>query len=94
LAIDQAARSLNSWRLSNCALVVTLEPCTMCIGAIRLARIASIIYGAEEPKTGACGSIYDLSINDSWGAPTPRVIRGVMREECQTLLSDFFQKLR
>ncbi len=94
LAINQATNFIGNWRLENCALVVTLEPCTMCIGAIRLARIPVLIFGADEPKTGACGSIYDLSTNNSWGAQPPRVIRGVLKEECQVLLSDFFKKLR
>ena len=72
---------------------MTLEPCTMCLGAIRLARIPTIVFGAGDSKQGAVGSLFDLSLDDRLG-PLPRVIRNVQREECEALLKDFFKSLR
>ena len=93
LAIREAARQMKSWRLTETTLYVTLEPCTMCIGAIVLARIPRLVFGALDPKAGACGSIMDIP-------PEPRlnhrvdVIGGVCAEESQALLQDFFRELR
>ncbi|NDC39037.1 MAG: nucleoside deaminase [Proteobacteria bacterium] len=93
LAMQQASSTLSNWRLNNAVLCVTLEPCTMCIGALRLSRIGTIIFGAEDPRMGAVGSLYDLSIDDRLGAP-PRVIRGIREAQCRTQLSSFFEELR
>lgn len=92
-AITEASRQLGGWRLSEAILCVTLEPCTMCLGAIRLARIPTLVFGAGDSKQGAVGSLFDLSLDDRLG-PLPRVIRNVQREECEALLKDFFKSLR
>jgi tRNA(adenine34) deaminase len=92
-AIREASKKLGSWRLNDCIMCVTLEPCTMCLGAIRLARIPVIIFGAGDSAQGAVGSLYDLSLDDRLGTP-PRVIRNVKAEECQALLKKFFSSLR
>ncbi|ULA60016.1 MAG: tRNA-specific adenosine deaminase [Nitrospira sp.] len=93
LAIREAARQTNSWRLTESTLYVTLEPCTMCIGAIVLARIPRLVFGALDPKAGACGSIMDIP-------PEPKlnhhvdVVGGLCAEESQALLQEFFRGLR
>lgn len=92
-AIHSASKYLNSWRLNECIMCVTLEPCTMCLGAIRLARIPIIIFGTGDSQQGAVGSLYDLSLDDRLGTP-PRVIRNVKASECQDLLREFFTSLR
>ncbi|MDU4570329.1 nucleoside deaminase [Corynebacterium sp.] len=93
-AIRQAVRVYgDGWRLSGCELVVTLEPCAMCAGALQAARVSSVVFGAFEPKTGACGSLIDVL-----RAPTapfaPQVRGGVLEEECAMLLRNFFGDLR
>ena len=92
-AITEASKHLGGWRLSESILCVTLEPCTMCLGAIRLARIPTIVFGAGDSKQGAVGSLYDLSLDERLGPP-PRVIRNVNRDACEMLLKDFFKTLR
>jgi tRNA(adenine34) deaminase len=92
-AITAATKILNNWRLTESVLCVTLEPCTMCLGAIRLARIPTIIFGAGDSKQGAVGSLYDLSQDTRLGAAV-RVIRGIRSAECESLLRDFFQRSR
>lgn len=89
VAIRQAARSLGSWRLTGLTLVVTLEPCTMCAGAITAARIARLVYGAEDPKAGAVGSLWDV-LRDTRLNHRPEVIGGVLAEDCGAVLRDFF----
>jgi len=93
LAIQKACSHLNSWRLDNCDLYVTLEPCPMCAGAIINARIKSVYFGAFDPKGGACGSVVDLFWKGSFNH-SPVVYSGIMEEECETLLKEFFSKLR
>lgn len=91
-AIGEACRTLGGWRLWQCTLYVTLEPCPMCAGAIVNARIPRVVYGAGDAKCGAVGSVcalFDMGFNHH-----PRVERGLMEEECGQLLTDFFQKLR
>lgn len=91
-AIDQACRTLGGWRLWECTLYVTLEPCPMCAGAILNARIPRIVYGAADPKAGFCGSVanlFSMEVNHH-----PQVVAGVREEECAALLTDFFQQLR
>jgi tRNA(adenine34) deaminase len=88
-AITMASRSLGNWRLSECVLCVTLEPCTMCLGAIRLARIPTLIFGAGDSKQGAVGSLYDLSQDERMGRGL-RVISGINATECEERLETFF----
>ena len=93
LAIRHASLVTGNWRLDDCTLCVTLEPCSMCIGAIRLARIPLIIFGASDPSMGAVGSLYDLSQDDRLG-PVPRVISGIRSEESAQLIQGFFRSRR
>jgi tRNA(adenine34) deaminase len=92
-AIRNAALYCKTWRLTDCIICVTLEPCTMCLGAIRLARIPTLVFGAGDSKQGAVGSLYDLSEDPRLGPPV-RVIGGVRSRECQKILSDFFKAKR
>lgn len=93
LVIKEASRKLARWRLEGCSLVVTLEPCPMCMTAVSLARIENIFFGTSDPRLGACGSIFDLSCHP--GFPHhPKVISGVLETECSSLLKSFFEKLR
>jgi len=93
IAIRKAARKLGSWRLLDCILYVTLEPCTMCMGAIILARIPTLVFGCFDPKGGAAGSLYDLS-NDPRLNHQVALQPQVMESECSGLLSSFFASLR
>ena len=91
-AIADACAELGGWRLWDCTLYVTLEPCPMCAGAIINARIPRVVYGASDKKAGSCGSVCNLfSMNYNHH---PQVVSGVMEEECAALLKDFFEKLR
>jgi tRNA(adenine34) deaminase len=92
-AMRQAAAHLGNYRLVGCALYVTLEPCAMCAGAVQHARIARLVYGASDPKTGACGSIVDLMAEAKLNHHT-EVTSGVLAEECGALLSAFFKTRR
>ena len=91
-AIGQACRNLGGWRLWNCTLYVTLEPCPMCAGAIVNARIPRVVYGASDSKCGACGSVCDLFSMDF--NHHPAVEKGVREKESRQLLTEFFQQLR
>lgn len=93
LAITQAAEALGDWRLENCALYVTLEPCSMCAGAIVQARIPLVVYGATDPKAGAVQSLFHL-LNDDRLNHQAQVIGGIMAKECGTLLTHFFEAKR
>ena len=93
LAIRQAAAALGDWRLEECTLVVTLEPCCMCAGAIVLARIPRLVYGAADPKAGAVKTLYTLC-NDSRLNHQVEVSAGVQGAQCGQLLTDFFRKQR
>ena len=93
IAITQAASALNSWRLEDCILVVTLEPCPMCAGAIVQARIPRVVYGAADPKAGAVRSLYQI-LEDSRLNHRVEVVAGVLAEECGHLLTTFFQQKR
>ena len=91
-AINNACKKLNSWRLIDCALYVTLEPCPMCAGAIINSRISEVIYGASDKKAGSCGSVIDL-----FSLPynhKPVVTSGILKDECAEILTDFFKNLR
>lgn len=89
LALRAAAAAVGSWRLSDCSLVVTLEPCTMCAGAAVLARVGRVVFGAADPKAGAAGSLWDV-VRDRRLNHRPEVIGGVLEPECAQLLHDFF----
>jgi tRNA(adenine34) deaminase len=93
LALRRAALRRGSWRLEGCTLVVTVEPCTMCAGALVLARVSSLVFGAWEPKTGAVGSLWDV-VRDPRLNHRPEVYGGVLDEECAALLRDFFDQHR
>ncbi len=94
-ALRAAGQVDGDWRLEGTTLVVTLEPCTMCIGAIALARVEHLIYGARDPRLGACGSILDLTDADAGIAPHLRRVEGGVREaECREMLQEFFRALR
>jgi len=93
IAIRKAARKLGSWRLLNCTLYVTLEPCTMCMGAIVLARIPTVVFGCYDPKGGAAGSLFDFS-NDPRLNHTVELLPSILEAECSGLLSSFFAALR
>lgn len=92
LAIQRACASVSNWRLPDCALCVTLEPCTMCIGAIQLARIPVLIYGASDQRIGAVGSVYDATVLIQ--ETSIRVISGVREKECREILTTFFKSRR
>ena len=91
-AIRQANEYLGTWRLDECTLYVTLEPCPMCAGAILNARIPKVYYGARDREMGACGGVLNLFMEDF---PThPALVGGVLEEECRRVLTDFFRRLR
>jgi tRNA(adenine34) deaminase len=93
VAMREAASRLGGWRLDHCTLVVTLEPCTMCAGALVLARIGRLVFGAYDPKAGAVGSLWDV-VRDRRLNHRPEVVAGVREEECGRLLLDFFDAHR
>ncbi len=93
IAITQAAASMVSWRLKECTLYVTLEPCPMCAGALMQARISRVVYGAPDPKAGAIDTLYHL-LNDPRLNHSCETIGGVLQKECAELLSRFFQQKR
>jgi len=93
IAIRKAARKRGSWRLLDTVLYVTLEPCTMCMGAIILARIPTVVFGCYDPKGGAAGSLFDLS-NDARLNHRVELVPRVLESECSALLTDFFAELR
>lgn len=93
IALREAARELGGWRLPGCRLYVTLEPCAMCAGAIVLARVPEVIYGATDPKAGAAGSVLDVLAEPALNHH-PEVTSGVLAAESATLLRDFFAERR
>ena len=92
-ALNDAAKNLGSWRLDDCTLVVSLEPCTMCAGAIVQSRIARVVFGAFDEKAGAVGSLWDV-VRDSRLPHRPEVISGVLANEAAQILTDFFKSKR
>jgi len=94
LALRSAATHLgDGWRLTGCTLVVTVEPCTMCAGALVLARISRLVFGAWEPKTGAVGSLWDV-VRDRRLTHRAEVVGGILADQCAALLDEFFAKVR
>lgn len=92
-ALRQAAATAGTWRLDGCTLVVTLEPCLMCAGAMVLARVPRLVLGAWDPKAGACGSVWDV-VRDRRAVHRVEVVGGVREDECGALLRDFFAERR
>jgi tRNA(adenine34) deaminase len=93
VALREAAAARGEWRLDGCTLVVTLEPCTMCAGAVVLARVDRLVFGAQDPKAGAVGSLWDV-VRDRRLNHRPEVIPGVLAAECAELLRGFFRSKR
>ena len=93
LAVSRAGRRLGTWRLSDCSLAVTLEPCPMCAGALVNARLGRLVYGATDPKAGACDTLYGITTDDRLNHRV-EVIGGVLGETCAELLSAFFRSRR
>jgi tRNA(adenine34) deaminase len=93
LAIRAAARAVGSWRLDGLTLAVTLEPCTMCAGAVTMARLSRLVYGAADPRAGAVGSLWDV-VRDQRLVPVPEVISGVLADECLNVIRTFFSERR
>lgn len=93
VALRAAAASLGSWRLTGCTLAVTLEPCTMCAGALVLSRVSRVVYGAPDPKAGAAGSLWDV-LRDRRLNSRPEVVPGVLAEQSAELLRSFFEDRR
>jgi tRNA(adenine34) deaminase len=93
VAIRSAARAAGGWRLDDMTLVVTLEPCTMCAGAVVASRLGRLVYGAEDPRAGAVGSLWDV-VRDQRIAPVPEVVSGVLSEQSLDMIRRFFQERR
>ena len=93
IALTQAAAALENWHLNGCTMYVTLEPCPMCAGALVLARIDRLVYGCADPKTGACGSLYNI-VQDERLNHRIEVASGVLADECSQILQEFFKKRR
>ena len=93
IALTQAAAARGIWRLHGCTIYVTLEPCPMCAGALVLARLDRLVYGCSDPKTGACGSLYDI-VRDGRLNHRLEVTAGVLADDCSRLLQDFFRQRR
>jgi tRNA(adenine34) deaminase len=93
VAIRAAARAAGGWRLDGLTLVVTLEPCTMCAGALTAARLSRLVFGAADPRAGAVGSLWDV-VRDQRLAPVPEVIGGVLADDCLAVLTRFFAERR
>ena len=93
IALKQAAKKLGRWRLTGCTLYVTLEPCTMCAGAMVLARIDRLVYAASDPKAGACGSVFNI-VEDKRLNHRIKVERGILEKEASLLLKNFFKERR
>ena len=93
IALTQASAFLGTWRLHGCTVYVTLEPCTMCAGALVLARVDRLVYGCDEPKTGACGSLYNIVQDERLNHRIP-TDKGILGDECSKQMSEFFRKKR
>jgi tRNA(adenine34) deaminase len=93
LALTSATNHLDSKWLNDAVLYVTIEPCSMCAGALVLARIKEVVYGADDPKTGACGSVFDIAHNKKLNHRI-KITKGILQQECSGLVSEFFKKKR
>ena len=93
IAINEACAAMGDWRLEECTLFVTIEPCPMCAGAIVQARVPTVVFGAKNPKAGCAGSIYNL-LDEPLFNHRANIVEGVLEEECKRLMKDFFAKIR
>ncbi|UCF43095.1 MAG: nucleoside deaminase [Planctomycetota bacterium] len=93
IALTQAAAAVENWHLNGCTMYVTLEPCPMCAGALVLSRMDRLVYGCDDPKAGACGTLYNI-VEDGRLNHRLEVTAGVLQEDCKAQLQDFFQKKR
>ncbi len=93
LAIRKASAVIGDWRLNGCTLCVTLEPCSMCSGAIKLSRVSRVVFGTRDPRFGVAGSVIDLLRDERLGA-VPEIIEGINANECSEELKDFFREIR
>ena len=93
IAIDEACKFMGDWRLENCTLYVTVEPCPMCSGAILQARIPTVVFGTRNPKAGCVGSIYNL-LQEPRFNHRAEIVEGVLEEECSELMKNFFKRFR
>jgi tRNA(adenine34) deaminase len=93
MALRAGGQARGDWRLDDCTLVVTLEPCTMCAGALLVGRVARLVYGAADPRAGAAGSVWDV-LHDPRLGPPVEVLTGLLADECAALLRDFFGERR
>lgn len=93
LAINQACKKLKSWRLEDCILYVTVEPCAMCAGAILQSRIPKIVFGCENKKAGCAGSVLNI-LNEKKFNHQTQIVSGIMKDECSKIMSEFFKSLR
>jgi tRNA(adenine34) deaminase len=93
IAVTAAAGSLASWRLEGVTVYATVEPCPMCSGAMLLSRVSAVVYGADDPRFGACGSVFNVISVNPFGSPV-QVIAGIKQQECQALIQEFFRKKR
>ncbi len=93
LCLQKAAKKLKTWRLNNVDIYTTLEPCSMCAGAMVLARIKTLIYGTKDPKAGAAGSILNITKHKKLNHKI-KVVKGIMKEECSVIIKNFFNSLR
>lgn len=93
IAINQAAQQLNSWRLHGCTMYVTMEPCSMCAGALVLGRLDKVVFAVYDPKGGACGSVFDI-VNEKKLNHSIEVVGGILENESRTLIQSFFKEKR
>ncbi|NLZ75064.1 MAG: nucleoside deaminase [Erysipelotrichia bacterium] len=93
IAIEQACKNIGSWKLDNCSIYITVEPCPMCAGAIMQARIANVYYGASDEKAGAFGSVFDLTTIQGF-SHYPHVRKQIMEKDCSKLMQTFFKNIR
>lgn len=93
IAINQACKSVKDWRLENCTLFVTVEPCAMCAGAILQSRIKRVVFGTKNEKAGCCGSIINILQNDNFNHKA-EIIEGILKEDCKSIMTKFFKDLR
>ena len=93
IALTQASESVGNWRLSGCVIYVTMEPCPMCAGALVLSRVSKIVYGADDPIAGACGTVFNIVAEPKLNHRIP-VVKGILAEECGSTVREFFRKRR
>lgn len=93
IALTQASEAVDNWRLHGCTIYVTLEPCPMCAGALVLARVDRLVFGTDDPKAGACGSLYNIVQDDRLNHRL-EIVSGVLQEDCRFQLQAFFQRRR